>query len=323
MNAYLTGRLLQSAVVLLAMSFVVHMLIGLMPGDPVDLMVAANPHATATDAARLRAIYGVDQPLVERYGRWLGAALQGDFGFSNTYKQPVMQIVWPRLVNTLVLMSASLALAVLIALPVGVMAARRPYGFFDTVVNLFCFAGISVPPFWLALLMISLFAVTLGWFPAGGMGPPGAAGDGIALEYAVLPVAALTLASVGGYTRHVRSAMMGALRQDHIRTAYAKGLGEARVIFKHALPAALVPVLTLIALDFGTLFGGALITETMFSWSGMGKMIYDAIMANDFNLALVGLLFVTIMILAGNVLADLAYAWLDPRVSLEKTAEDG
>ena len=162
-----------------------------------------------------------------------------------------------------------------------------------------------------------LFAVTLGWLPAGGMGEPGLLGR---LPYLVLPVMTLTLASVGGQTRYLRAAMIEALRQDYIRTARAKGLSERRILTGHALRNAMIPVVTILALDFGSLFGGALITETLFGWLGMGKTIYDAIMGNDYNLALVGLLLATGTVLVANILADLTYAWLDPRISYEAAA---
>ncbi len=180
-------------------------------------------------------------------------------------------------------------------------------------INLFAFAGISIPPFWLAILMMMLFAVFLRWLPAGGMGDSGNLLD--QLRHAVLPVAALALATVGGIIRFVRAATMEALRQDYIRTAAAKGLSRPRVITGHAMRNAMSPVTTILALNFGTLFSGALITETMFGWLGMGKTIYDAIQTNDYNLALVGLLFATLVTLLANIMADLIYAWLDPRIS--------
>jgi peptide/nickel transport system permease protein len=169
--------------------------------------------------------------------------------------------------------------------------------------------------FWLGLLLIMVFAVMLGVLPAGGTGAIGDAGWWERLRYLILPVATLTLASVGGHTRYVRSAMIEVLRQDYIRMARAKGVGRNRVLFRHALRNALIPVVTVLALDLGFLFSGALVTETIFAYPGMGKMIFDAIMGNDFNLALVALLFATLLTLAGNLLADLAYAWLDPRIS--------
>ena len=313
MLSFIGQRLIESAVVLLVMSFVIYGLIGLMPGDPIDLMIQADPNLSAADAERLRALHGLDRPIHERYLTWLNAALEGDLGYSRQFAAPVLDILLPRLGNTVFLMGLSFVIALAIALPTGLIAASRPRGLIDHGINLFAFAGISIPPFWLAILMMMLFAVILRWLPAGGMGDSGDLLD--QLRHAVLPVAALALATVGGIIRFVRAATMEALRQDYIRTAEAKGLSRPRVITGHAMRNAMIPVTTILALNFGALFSGALITETMFGWLGMGKTIYDAIQTNDYNLALVGLLFATLVTLLANILADLIYAWLDPRIS--------
>lgn len=305
MTVFFCKRLLQTLVVLFLMSFLVYFLIGLMPGDPVNMMIASDPHMTAEKAARLRALYGLDQPLVTRYFHWLADALGGDIGYSRLYSAPVLSILWPRLLSTLCLLIPSFILTLLAAIPLGVYAAKKPDSCADKIINFCAFAGISVPPFWMALMLISLFSVTLGLLPAGGTGT---------LAHMILPVVTLSLAGVGGYTRYVRSAMQEELRSDHIKTARAKGCPESRVVWGHAFRGALIPLVTVIALDFGTLFSGALVTETMYSRPGMGKTIYDAIMGNDYNLALVALLFSTAMILAGNLLADIAYLALDPRI---------
>ena len=313
MTRFLLQRLAETAAVLLLMSFLIYGLIGLMPGDPIDLMISANPDLTPADAERLRKLHGLDRPIVERYWTWLTAALSGDLGYSRLFARPVLEVIWPRLGNTVLLMGASFALALALALPLGLLAAVRPRSGLDHAINLGAFAGISIPPFWLAILLIMLFAVILGWLPAGGMGErPTASGRRL---YLVLPVATLTLATVGGLIRFLRAAVMEALRQDYVRTARAKGVSFTRVVLGHALRNAMIPVVTILALNFGALFSGALITETMFGWLGMGKTIYDAILGNDFNLALVGLLFATLTTLLANLLADLCYAWLDPRVS--------
>ncbi|HIJ43112.1 MAG: ABC transporter permease [Rhodospirillales bacterium] len=315
MSRFLLHRLLQSLVVLFLMSFVIYWLMGLMPGDPIDLMISADPKITSEDAARLRALYGLDKPITERYLNWLGAAVGGDFGFSRLYAKPVPEALLPALANTVRLLGITLFLSLLIGLPAGMAAAIRPYSKTDYTINLLAFAGISLPAFWLALLLIIVFSVFLGVLPAGGVAALGGDGFWDQAKYLVLPVANLTIASVGGHTRYMRAAMIEALRQDYIRTARAKGAGPARVVLGHALRNALIPVVTIVSLDFGFLFSGALITETVFAYPGMGKLIFDAIMGNDYNLALVALLFVTLLILIGNLLADLAYAWLDPRIS--------
>lgn len=313
MSRFILRRFAESLIVLAIMSFLIYAVIGLMPGDPIDLMIGADPKLTAEDAARLRALHGLDQPVATRYGNWLGAALSGDFGYSRLFAKPTLEVLWPRLWNTILLMGLSFLLALAIAIPAGLAAALKPRSAIDHGIGLFAFAGISVPPFWLAILAIILFAVTLGWLPAGGMGDGGGFLDD--LRYLILPVLTLTLATVGGIIRFVRAAMIEALRQDYVRTARAKGLGERQVVVGHALRNAMIPVVTILALNFGALFSGALITETMFGWLGMGKTIFDAIMGNDFNLAMVGLLLATLATLLANLAADVAYAWLDPRIS--------
>jgi peptide/nickel transport system permease protein len=311
---HIARRLIQSFLVLLVMSVVIYGLIGLMPGDPIDLMLSANPKLTSADAARLRALYGLDQPLYQRYLHWLGAALAGDLGYSRAFSKPVLEVLLPRLANTGWLMGLSLFASILVALPAGIVAAHREGSRLDSTINLLCFAGISFPSFWLALLLIGLFSVSLGWLPASGIET---VGDGSLYDQArhlLLPVLTLTLLSVAGYIRYLRAEMIEALAQDYVRTARAKGLPEFVVLVKHALKNALIPAVTVIGLEFGAMFSGALITETMFAYPGMGKLIYDSIMGNDFNLAMVALLFATLMTLLGNLFADLAVGWLDPRI---------
>ena len=308
-------RLVEIIAVLAMMSFVIHALIGLMPGDPIDLMRSSDPRTSAADIARLKAIYGLDRSLIDRYLAWAGAALAGELGYSRLFAEPVLAALLPRLANSLLLMGTSFALAFLLSFILGIAAAQRPGSRLDAVINLLSFAGISMPSFWLALLLMLLFAVELGWLPASGMTTAGGGGAGDRMRHLVLPVATLTLASFGSYTRFVRAAMRDALAQDHIRTARAKGAGEVRVIVHHALRSALIPLVTILALSFGGLVSGALVTETMFSYPGMGKLIFDAVMGNDYNLALAALLLATAVTLTANLTADFAYFWLDPRVS--------
>ena len=315
MRRFILQRIGQAALVLLVMSFVIYSLIGLMPGDPLDVMIASNPGATPEVVARLRAIYGLDQPLMYRYAHWLLAALQGDLGFSRTHSQPVLEVLAPALWVTCKLMLASFVISVILSLILGISAALRPGGIIDGIVSLGAFAGISVPVFWLALMMILIFAVKLHLLPASGIANIDDGGFVDHLRHLIMPVATLALANTGGFTRFVRASMIETLRMDHIRTARAKGNAEGRVVLIHALRNAMIPVVTVMALSFGTLFSGALLTETMFAQPGMGKMIYDSILSNDFNLALSGLLFATLVTLLSNLAADLAYGWLDPRMS--------
>jgi peptide/nickel transport system permease protein len=317
MTRYAVRRLLQAVLVVFLMSFILYNLIGLMPGDPIDVMLEGNPSVTPEVMARMRALHGMDQPLLVRYWRWLMAALGGDLGYSNTHFRPVVAILGPALLQTVKLLVLTLIASVPLALLLGSIAARKPNGLADTVISFVALASISSPVFWLALVFIIVFAVNLHWFPASGSV---IAGDGTVLEqlwHLFLPVLTLTCFSTGQFIRYVRASMIEALNSDYIRTARAKGLGEGTIMVRHALRNAMLPVITVIALSFGALFSGALVVETMYGVLGMGKAIYDAIVGKDFNVALAGLLFATIVTLLANLLADLAYGWLDPRITLE------
>lgn len=317
MLRYFAHRSIEAALVLLLMSFVIYILLGLMPGDPIDIMASGDPDMTSADIARLKALYGLDQPLTTRYWHWLTNAASGDFGYSRLHAKPVLAVLGPRLWNTTALMGFSFLLALIIAIPAGVVAAVYQRTWIDYTINLIAFAGFSLPSFWLALLLILLFSVHLGWLPAGGVQSVGR--DDVAdwLLHLIMPVMALTVLTMGRVIRFTRGAMLEALRQDYVRTAEAKGLSTYRVVVGHVLRNAMIPVITVLALDFGTLFSGALVIEQIFSYQGMGKLIYDSILGSDFNVALIGLLFATMLTLASNLGADLMYGWLDPRIVYE------
>lgn len=302
----------QYLAVILAVSLFSCALISAMPGDPVDMMLAGNPNATAQDAARLKQIYGADIPFTTRYTGWLADLAQGDAGYSRLYNQPVTAVMADAAGITLTLSAAAFFLTLLLALPFGVLCAARPHGLFDKAASALSFAGLSCPPFWIGIVMVVLFAVTWGLLPAGGI-------DAGAASY-VLPVATLVLAGLGVYVRHVRGAMMNAYDMTHIRTARAKGASPLRVTVRHALPHALGPVIVLAGLDLGTLLSGTLAIEMVFGLPGMGKTMADAILGNDYNLALFGLMCVTVMVLTGNLLADLAGRLIDPRLRDAKEA---
>ena len=317
MTRYVLRRLGQSLLVMLVMSVVIYTLIGLMPGDPIDIMISSNPSITPEAVAQLRALYGVDQPLMLRYWHWLSAALTGDLGYSRVHSAPVLEVLAPALLQSCKLMLSSFIFSILVAFTLGIIAARRPGGIVDGLIGLIAFAGIYVPVFWLELMMILIFAVNLHWLPASGISNVGDGSLRDHLVHLIMPVVTLGFATTGGFIRYVRASMIEVLRMDHVRTARAKGAGEGRVVLIHAFRNALIPVVTIMALSFGTLFNGALLTETMFAQPGMGKMIYDSILGNDFNLALTGLLFATGVTLLSNLAADLAYGWLDPRITLQ------
>jgi peptide/nickel transport system permease protein len=312
---FVASRLAQTVIVLLLMSLAVYLLIGLMPGDPVDLMIAGDPRLTPEDIVRLRAVYGLDQPLWSRYLAWLGNALSGDLGASRLYARPVLDVMGPFFVNTAVLMGAAFVLSVILAVPLGVWAAKRPGSLVDRAANAFAFVGISMPVFWLGLALIIVFSVLLTWLPASGTGRSGA-GAFDSLRHLMLPVITLTIHETGVLLRYVRSSLIETLRLDFVRAIRAKGASDNWVLWRHALPNAMLPVVTIVALSFGGLFSGALVTETIFAYPGMGRMIYDSVMGNDFNLALAGLLIATALTLAANLAADLLYAWLDPRIRI-------
>ncbi|HUK07591.1 MAG TPA: ABC transporter permease [Stellaceae bacterium] len=315
MTAYILRRLAESLVVLAVMSFVIYGLIGLMPGDPIDLMLSADPHLTTADVARLKSLMGVDQPLLKRYGVWAAAALTGDFGYSRLYVTPALTVLLPPLGRSALLMGVSFIATILLALPLGIIAALKPHSSRDHAINLAAFASVSMPSFWIGLMLILVFAARLGWLPAGGIADVGGGGVGDLARHLLLPAATLTLVGFGSFTRYMRAGLIEAMSQDYIRTARAKGASERRILVGHALRNALSAVVTLIALSFGALFSGALVTETLFAYPGMGKLIYDAILGNDFNLALAALLLATVMTLLANLAADLAYAAIDPRIT--------
>lgn len=317
MLRYTISRLLQAVLVTLVMSLLLFMLIGLMPGDPVENMLEGNPALTPDTIAQMRALYGVDQSLFTRYGHWLYSAFHGDLGYSSVYFKPVLDVLAPAVVQTAKLLLATEIISIPLAMFLGALAARKPGGWTDSIISLFSFASISLPGFWTSLILIIVFSVKLGWLPASGTPLLADASIAEQVVHLILPVVVLTFFHVGPLVRYVRASMIETLNSDFVRTARAKGLSETTVIMRHALRNALIPMVTVLALGFGSLFSGALVVETIFGMLGMGKVIYDAISNIDFNLALVGLLLATIVTLFSSLIADLAYAWLDPRITLK------
>lgn len=322
MSTFILRRLIQTVIVVLLLSFVSYGLMGLMPGDPLDIACQANPHCTPENLENMKKNLGLDQPIYIRYGKWLASFMQGDLGYSRTYRLPVAEILGPRLLNTLFLSSLSLFLSVMIAIPLGVFTSLRPNSKFDYGLNLFAFAGISVPSFWLGLMLIIIFAVKLEWLPAGGTETVGLDTQLTMVQYAfdrikylILPVTALSLLSVAYLVRYTRAKMMETMRNDYVRTARAKGLPERRVIVMHGLRNALIPVVTVVALNLSGIFSGAVITETVFAYQGSGKLIFDSIYANDYNVAMCSFIITSFLTVFMNLIADIAYAYLDPRIS--------
>lgn len=322
MSSFIIRRLIQTIIVVIALSFVSYALMGMMPGDPLDIACQANPYCTPENLEQMKKNLGLDRPIAVRYVEWLGNIVRGDFGYSRTYRLPVADILGPRLINTLYLSGASLLLSLIIAIPLGVFTSLKQNTKFDYTLNMFAFAGISIPSFWLGLMLIIVFAVKLNLLPAGGTETIGLdtemsiwwhAWD--RMRYLILPVTSLSLLTIAYWVRYTRAKMIETMRNDYIRTARAKGLSEARVIRMHGLRNALIPVVTIVALGFSGIFSGAIITETVFAYQGAGKLIFDSIFANDYNMAMCSFILTSFLVLFMNLVADIAYAYLDPRIS--------
>lgn len=317
---FIIRRLFLTSVLLLIISFISFSLMALMPGDPVEELLMSNPTMRVEDVQRLKALYGLDLPIYERYWNWLKDTVQGDLGYSRTYKVPVTDIMGERLINTFILSFSALSLALLLAVPIGIIAALRNGTKFDYIANLLAFAGQSLPPFWFGIMLIMIFAEWLQILPAGGTTTIGTESTGFAmiadrLRYITLPVLVFTVSQMAVYVRYTRGAMIEVMRQDYIRTARAKGLSEKRVVSVHAFRNALIPLVTIFAIAMGNVFGGAIITEQVFAYQGVGKLVYESIIANDFRVAMVAFNITIAMVLIMNLLADISYAFLDPRIA--------
>lgn len=321
MLTFIARRLVQSAIILIVISILLFWLINSIPGG---LMTAyeENPDFSVEDKARIAAKYGLDDPIHVRYLKWAGRLLQGDWGTSFTSKRPVMTEILERLPNTLILMGVSFVVTLLIAVPLGILSALKQYSIFDQIATTLAFAGQSLPVFWFGLLLIIIFHVTLKGpgggplLPGSGMLPAGQPFSwGVLIRHLILPTIMLSAVTTAGYMRYMRSFMLDVINQDYVRTARAKGLSERKVIFKHALRNALIPLVTLVALDLPYLFGGAVFTETIFAWPGMGRLYIDAALKTNYPLLMALLLINSALIVLSNLLADIFYGYLDPRIS--------
>ncbi|HAH16399.1 MAG TPA: hypothetical protein DCL45_10360 [Chloroflexi bacterium] len=322
MRAFLLRRLLQNAILLLFISVIVYGILYLVPGGPFDQLNfgATSATAAAAQVKRLNELLGLDRPLYERYWTWLTKALVGDWGMSWTvaFGQPVGRLIESRLGNTLLLMGLSAVFSLAIALPIGIISAVRPYSIWDYLITAFSFFGLSMPTFWFGVMMLIIFSVVLGWLPAGGAITPGKANDIVdRILHLIMPVVVLSLVQVAGQSRFIRSSMLEVLKQDYIRTARAKGVPWARVVLTHGLRNAILPVITLLGLEIPQLFGGAIITETIFTWPGMGRLFFEGISKNDWPLVQAITMLSAFLVVGGNLLADLAYAVVDPRIRYE------
>ncbi|PTA67760.1 ABC transporter permease [Deinococcus arcticus] len=328
MGTYALRRVLQMIPLLLVISLLIFMLTALQPGDPVDQLVFGNSNITPEDIARLKAAYGLDQPWYTRYFFWLKEAVTGNFGYSQDHGIPALDFVFQnRLPNTLLLTVPALLLSTLIAVPLGIFSAVRQYSLLDYVLTFFAFVAVSAPVFWVGALAMYFFAIFLPQatgglvaLPPGGLGgdlPPEAGWLAVTLDkikYLLLPLMILMLREIAVTLRFMRANMLETLTQDYVRTARAKGLADRRVLYKHALRNAVTPIVTLMGLAIPGLFGGAVITENVFSWPGMGKAILDALVSKDFNVVMVCLMLLALLTVVFQLLTDLAYGLVDPRV---------
>ncbi len=311
MLPYVIRRLVQVVPVMLFASVVVFLMIYLVPGDPVLAVLGGEARPEQVEAMRKE--MGLDRPLVVQYGRWLGRVVRGDLGVSFINSYPVWSLIGLKLPATLALSAGALTVALVTSLPLGILAAVRQGSWVDRLAVGFTALGLSVPTFWLGVLLVLLFSLRLQWLPASGYVPLFTR-PALSLQHLLMPSLTLGIAIAAILTRFVRTAMLEVIRQDYVRTARAKGLPEGRVVIRHALKNAFIPVLTVIALQVGNLLGGAVITESIFDYPGVGQLILYAVTTKDYTVVQGTLLLLVFAFVFINLLTDVAYAILDPRV---------
>jgi peptide/nickel transport system permease protein len=316
-GAHLLRRILLAIPSLLGISLVLFAVLALAPGDPFSELVS-NPNVPVSVQVALRAKFGLDDPIWQRYLHWLLAMLQGDWGFSFTSRIDVDTLILQRLPVTIAVIGASQVLAIAIAIPVGVLAAARPYSVFDQVANTVAFIGFSLPTFFTGLLLILVFSISLHWLPFVFRSDLSATGWGWwweEIHQSIMPVAVLGLFQGASLVRFVRTSVMDVIKLDYVTTARSKGIGERRVLTRHVVRNALIPVVTLVALQMPVVFGGAIITEQIFRVPGIGSLLIDSILTNDTPVVM-GVTFVfAALVILFNLIADILYGWLDPRIS--------
>jgi peptide/nickel transport system permease protein len=317
MASYLLRRLLAALPSLLAISLILFTVLALAPGDPFGEL-AQNPVIPPEVRAALRAQFGLDDPLLVRYFHWLGAMVQGDWGFSFANRVNVDALILQRLPTTLYVVGSAQVLALMVALPVGILAAIQPYSIFDQVANTFAFVGFSLPTFFTGLLLIMVFSIRLDWLPfvyRSDLSSTGFLWMWEQLKQSIMPIAVLGLFQAASYTRYVRSAMLDVVGMDYVTTARAKGLRERTVVIGHAARNAMIPVVTLVALQMPHVFGGAIVTEEIFRVPGIGSLLINSILASDTPVVMAITFVFAALVILFNLIADLLYGFLDPRIS--------
>lgn len=303
MSKYILRRVLLLIPVIIGVTFIVYTIMYLTPGDPAQIILGEN--APEESVQKLREEMGLNDPFIVQYMRFLKNAIRGDFGRSYTTKRLVFDEVLSRFPATLKLTISGMIVAVAIGIPIGIISATKQYSAVDSISMVLALLGVSMPNFWLGLMLILLFSVRLKWLPSGG---------DIGFNSLILPAITLGTGVAAIITRMTRSSMLEVIRQDYIRTARAKGVVEKKVINKHALGNALIPVITVIGLQFGYLLGGAVLTETVFSWPGVGRLMVDAIKQKDTPTVLASVIFMSVVFSVANLLVDILYAFIDPRI---------
>ena len=319
MRTYITRRLLLMIPVLIGISMIIFLLINMAPGDPYSRLIETNPEMTAADYQRMLDAIGYNDPIYLKYVKWVKQVITGNLGFSIADNQPIGQMLVRRMQNTLTLAIPALIISTIISVPLGVFSAVKQYSILDTFLTLIALLGISIPAFYLALLLIKVLAFDLGLFPIQGMMKIESNYQGIELLmdqvwHAFLPLTVLSVLQIASRMRYTRASMLEIINQDYIRTARSKGLSERAVIYKHALRNALIPVVTVLSISLGSLLSGAVLTENVFMWPGMGRLVYTAITNRDYPVVMAGTMVLAVMMLMANLLADITYAFVDPRI---------
>lgn len=314
---YIIKRLIQSIPILLGITIMTFAIMQLAPGNPMETMI--NPKISPEEMQEMRESMGLNDPVHVQYINWMKEILQGNLGYTVKTGQPVSELIMERLPATLLLTGSAFVMAFVIGIPLGVYSATHRYKIGDYLLTIFSFVGISVPSFFLGLGLIFIFALKLGWLPTSGMLTMGADLTGFALasdyfKHVIMPATVLALPTIAVVMRFTRSSMLEVLNQDYIRTADAKGLDKNKVYLKHALRNALIPVITIFGLSIPFLFGGAYITEYIFNWPGMGSLGIQSIVAREYPVIMALNLFTSVLVMSGNLIADIMYAWADPRI---------
>ncbi|MCW3475527.1 ABC transporter permease [Limobrevibacterium gyesilva] len=316
MLSYITRRLLQSVPLLVGVSIIGFGLMHLAPGGPLAVYTL-NPTITNQDIERIRLVLGLDQPVHIQYLKWAAGMFTGNWGNTFFGGRPVLDVILERMPATFLLMGSALSLAILIGVTIGILGAVRRYSVFDTLATTGAMVALSFPTFWFGLMAIYFFAVRLGWLPSGGMFELGEEGNPLdLLRHLVLPAIVLALVITAIWSRYARSSLLEVLHQDYMRTAKAKGLRPRERLLRHAMPNALKPLIALLGIELPALFSGALVTETIFGWPGMGRLFVDALNMKEYPILMGMIMFTALFVIAGNLIADVIIALLDPRVRL-------